>query len=328
MSDTTADDRDDAAPIAARPNDSCASYARPLGFVGLDDLGMASAVRLANRFPLLGCDQDPARLSLLVDMVERDSPRPHHSRPRGTRRTVRRHRRPAPDRSGREEDHLRFGGQCSGRHDAPRPGASHPAETRRLAAELSDRSVHLLDAALLGTELAARDGSLTILVGGAASVLGEAEPYLAHLGRSSDRPDRHGPCARSLARSGCRGWPRCLGGGARSGREERAPTLVAGRIDRFGSGPSHGGQPRNCGYAGGGGRPRSAAYLGSFEHPAEKFGQHCRIRDLAHCQRMGSVTHKPPRVVTRSGSREQFRSNRVPCGLHRHRVRDTACRGP
>ncbi len=182
MSDTTADDRDDAAPIAARPHDSCASYARPLGFVGLGDLGMASAIRLANRFPLLGCDQDPARLSLLVDMVERDI---HvHTTPvlaeLAERCDVIAVLRPtAADAKKTISD---LAASVRGGTMLLDLGASHPAETRRLAAELSDRSVHLLDAALLGTELAARDGSLTILVGGAASVLGEAEPYLAHLG--------------------------------------------------------------------------------------------------------------------------------------------------
>ena len=61
--------------------------------------------------------------------------------------------------------------------------ASHPTATRRLAAELSDRSVHLLDAALLGTEQAAHDGVLTFLTGGAEAVLAEVQPYFDRLVR-------------------------------------------------------------------------------------------------------------------------------------------------
>ena len=53
MSETTDDNRDDAAPVSARPRDIHAVSARPLGFVGLGGLGMAVAVRLAGPFPLL-----------------------------------------------------------------------------------------------------------------------------------------------------------------------------------------------------------------------------------------------------------------------------------
>ncbi len=183
MSDATAaDDRNDPAPVGERPEDSAVVPARPLGFVGLGAFGMAVAVRLAERFPLLACDADPARLSLLMDKVEHDA---------------RVHTTPLPAELAERCDMIVVLQPSAAEAEAAVAdlaaracagtmlldlSASHPAATRRLAAELSDRSVHLLDAVLLGTEGAAEQGGLTILAGGAEAVLAEARPYLEPLG--------------------------------------------------------------------------------------------------------------------------------------------------
>src|SRR5262245_54076760 len=45
-------------------------------------------------------------------------------------------------------------------------GTSNPAETRRLAAALSYRGVHVIDAPVMGGVAFARDGSLDIMAGG------------------------------------------------------------------------------------------------------------------------------------------------------------------
>jgi len=182
MSQTTDDDRDDAAPVSARPRDNHAMPARPLGFVGLGGMGLAIAVRLAGRFPLLGCDGDPARLSLLMDRTEHDSR--VHTTPilaeLADRCDVIAVLQPSASDAKRVIAEL--GASVRSGTMLLDLSASHPAETRRVAAELSDRSVHLLDAALLGTEQAADEGALIILAGGAEAVLAEVQPYLDRLG--------------------------------------------------------------------------------------------------------------------------------------------------
>jgi 3-hydroxyisobutyrate dehydrogenase-like beta-hydroxyacid dehydrogenase len=62
--------------------------------------------------------------------------------------------------------------------------SSHPATTRRIAADLVARDIRLLDAPVSGGVPRAVDGTLCIMVGGPADVLEACRPVLAHLGRN------------------------------------------------------------------------------------------------------------------------------------------------
>ncbi|MBV9653490.1 MAG: NAD(P)-dependent oxidoreductase, partial [Acetobacteraceae bacterium] len=182
MSETTSDDRDDATPVSARPREGSAAHGRPLGFVGLNGLGLAAALRLATRFPLLGCDEDPARLSLLIDQAQGRGE--VHTTPilaeLAERCDMVAVLRPTASEAG---------ATIAGLAASVTAGTmlldlsvSDPSNTRRIAAELSDRSVHLLDASLLGTDAQAEAGRLLILAGGAEAVLKDVRLYLDHLG--------------------------------------------------------------------------------------------------------------------------------------------------
>ncbi len=62
--------------------------------------------------------------------------------------------------------------------------SSHPATTRRIAADLAVRGVHVLDAPVSGGVPGAVDGTLCIMVGGPVDVLEACRPVLARLGRN------------------------------------------------------------------------------------------------------------------------------------------------
>lgn len=79
---------------------------------------------------------------------------------------------------------------AGGLNQALRPGqiliemtSSHPAVTRRIAADLGPRGVHVLDAPVSGGVRGAVDGTLCIMVGGPADLLEICRPILTHLGR-------------------------------------------------------------------------------------------------------------------------------------------------
>ncbi len=59
-----------------------------------------------------------------------------------------------------------------------------PATTRRLAAALAQRGVQMLDAPVSGGSEGARNGTLSIMVGGDAVALERVRPVLEHLGRT------------------------------------------------------------------------------------------------------------------------------------------------
>jgi 3-hydroxyisobutyrate dehydrogenase len=61
--------------------------------------------------------------------------------------------------------------------------SSEPLRTRALAESLGKRAVRMLDAPVSGGVSGAEAGKLTIMVGGDASDMAEAKPYLAELGR-------------------------------------------------------------------------------------------------------------------------------------------------
>ena len=59
-----------------------------------------------------------------------------------------------------------------------------PAVARRLAAEAQRRGLEMLDAPVSGGDIGARDGTLTIMVGGSAAALERARPILQVLGKT------------------------------------------------------------------------------------------------------------------------------------------------
>lgn len=61
-------------------------------------------------------------------------------------------------------------------------GSSRPEETQRMAAEAERRHVRLVDAPVSGGVPAAKDGSLTVMVGGPREHVDECWPALEHIG--------------------------------------------------------------------------------------------------------------------------------------------------
>lgn len=79
----------------------------------------------------------------------------------------------------------------SGIIEAARPGLMmvdnstiKPATARRIAAELSAKGVQVLDAPVSGGDIGARNGTLTIMVGGDADALGRVMPVLLAMGKT------------------------------------------------------------------------------------------------------------------------------------------------
>jgi 2-hydroxy-3-oxopropionate reductase len=61
-------------------------------------------------------------------------------------------------------------------------GTGYPVQTRRLAAQLSDRHARFLDAPITGGVKGAKEGTLAIMVGGDAGVLETVRPVLNRMG--------------------------------------------------------------------------------------------------------------------------------------------------
>ena len=59
-----------------------------------------------------------------------------------------------------------------------------PASARRIATMLGDKGVEALDAPVSGGDIGAREGTLTIMVGGAASALEKVRPVLLSMGKT------------------------------------------------------------------------------------------------------------------------------------------------
>jgi 2-hydroxy-3-oxopropionate reductase len=67
-----------------------------------------------------------------------------------------------------------------------------PAATRRIAAALAERGVHMLDAPVSGGEVAAREGKLSIMVGGEAPIFEKIRPLFEVLGKNIVHVGGHG----------------------------------------------------------------------------------------------------------------------------------------
>lgn len=67
-----------------------------------------------------------------------------------------------------------------------------PSATRRIAATLAERGVHMLDAPVSGGEVAAREGTLSIMVGGDAPIFDKVHPLFEALGKNIVHVGGHG----------------------------------------------------------------------------------------------------------------------------------------
>jgi len=67
-----------------------------------------------------------------------------------------------------------------------------PAVTRRIAAQLAERGIDMLDAPVTGGDVGAREGTLSIMVGGKAEVLERCRPVLEAMGRTIVHMGDHG----------------------------------------------------------------------------------------------------------------------------------------
>jgi len=86
-----------------------------------------------------------------------------------------------------EVEEVLFGGGGAARAMAPGytvidMGTSFPPQTRKLAARVGERGGRFLDAPVTGGTKGARDGTLTIMVGGDAATLESVRPLLAAMG--------------------------------------------------------------------------------------------------------------------------------------------------
>ena len=67
-----------------------------------------------------------------------------------------------------------------------------PAATRRIAAALAERGVHMLDAPVSGGETGAKEGTLSIMVGGEAPIFDKVRPLFDILGKNVVHVGGHG----------------------------------------------------------------------------------------------------------------------------------------
>lgn len=154
-----------------------------VGFIGLGRMGGPMAGRLlAAGFPLLAYDVNPAALAAAAARGATPAASPAAvAAGAGIIITM------LPHAAAVEQAVLGPGGVAAG----ARPGAllldmssSSPALTRRLAAQLADQGVEMLDAPVSGGVRGAEAGTLAIMVGGSAAAFARAQPVLGALGQN------------------------------------------------------------------------------------------------------------------------------------------------
>jgi 3-hydroxyisobutyrate dehydrogenase len=181
---TASVDRNAATPVARSTSDETTALAKPLGFIGLGAMGLPMAACAARHHALLACDSDPVRLALLVEEIGQPS-------------TL--HTTPVAAEVGQRCDVVVLMLPSSREVAAVvaelapvlSPGAlvidmgsSTPGETRRLAAALAMRDIHMIDAPVSGGVPKAKTGTLSILVGGTDAAAATALPYLQAMGET------------------------------------------------------------------------------------------------------------------------------------------------
>jgi len=208
MSTTTSQQPADFTPASAPEVTHDAALARPIGFIGLGAMGLPMAVCLVRSGrAVLGCDADPARLSMFVDAcgaADRVHTTPVVSEvadrcdvvilmlPTSTHVRAVVHGTLQGDAGGQGDagSDVLGGGLVEGLQPGALiidMGSSIPGETRRLAQELAQRGLRLIDAPVSGGVPKARDGTLAILVGGAEADVADAMPLLQVMGEAPIR---------------------------------------------------------------------------------------------------------------------------------------------
>ena len=153
-----------------------------LGFIGLGIMGAPMARRLvAAGFPLAVYNRTATRLAPLVELGARAA-----SSPRAAAEGADLVISMVTDSPDAEQVLLGPEGAARG----ARPGALFvdmstiaPAAARAIGARLAAEKIGFLDAPVTGGDVGARDGTLSILVGGAAADLERARPVFQHLGK-------------------------------------------------------------------------------------------------------------------------------------------------
>jgi 3-hydroxyisobutyrate dehydrogenase len=171
--------------MPASTNERTPSDMPPVGFIGLGAMGLPMACCVARAgLPILACDTDAARLAMLAaaggpvattmdlgeigarcDTVILMLPTSRHVD------AVLAQLRPS----------LRTGSLVIDM------GSSIPRETRRLAREMTEAGLRLMDAPVSGAIVGAQAGTLSIMAGGSDADVEQAAPYLAAIGRTTIR---------------------------------------------------------------------------------------------------------------------------------------------
>ncbi len=184
MSETQDEDIPDQTPSVLRPEATELSLGTPIGFIGLGSMGLPMACRLVRAgHAVLACDLDPGRISLLIE---------------GAGPGVPLHTTPIAAEVGQRCDIIVLmlpsstevcGVVRADLMEVLPEGAliidmssSIPEQTRRLAEELAASGRRLVDAPVSGGVAGARDGTLSILIGGEPDDVVLALPILRLLG--------------------------------------------------------------------------------------------------------------------------------------------------
>jgi 3-hydroxyisobutyrate dehydrogenase-like beta-hydroxyacid dehydrogenase len=155
---------------------------RRLGFIGIGKMGAPMVRRLlAAGYPIVACDTRVEAVDASRDAGAEEGRTPADVASRTDAViTMLPH--------ARAVEEVAYGDE--GLVPALRPGqvliemtSSHPRVTRRLEADLAPRGVRVLDAPVSGGVRGATDGTLCIMVGGAADLLEICRPILERLGR-------------------------------------------------------------------------------------------------------------------------------------------------
>lgn len=155
----------------------------PVGFIGVGAMGFPMASRLLDRgFALVVHDLDRARVRMLADVGARGA-----ASPREVGALCRYVITSLPS-SPHVEAVL---AAADGVMEGMAPGGTlidmstiDPGATKRLAARAAERGLRMVDAPVSGAPPKAREGTLTIMVGGDADVVADCRPILEALGTS------------------------------------------------------------------------------------------------------------------------------------------------
>lgn len=152
-----------------------------IGFIGLGNMGAPMARRLvAAGHELVVCDLDRARVKLLVDAGAEAAPTPAAVADRVETIVTSLPSPSALERVAFGPDGVLHGDRVRRLIDTSTVG---PKASRSVAAELTHRTIALVDAPVSGGVGGATKGTLAVMVGAAETERAAAEPILSELGR-------------------------------------------------------------------------------------------------------------------------------------------------